>query len=380
MDEDSDSAVDESEKAPIIRMVNLIIKEALTQRASDIHIEPTVDAVRVRYRIDGVLREMHNIPKENQSAVLVRIKIMSRLDITVNQLPQDGRFKLKLMNKEVDFRVSLLPTNFGQKVVMRILDKKNLSVGLEGLGFSESALMVFNKSIKAPFGMILVTGPTGSGKSTTLYSILNSLNSVERNIITVEDPVEYAVEGLTQFQTKTEIGLTFAQGLRAILRQSPDVVMVGEIRDNETADIAIKASLTGQLVLSTIHTNDAAGALTRLVDMDVEPFLVASSLVMVSAQRLCRKICQHCKQELDVPPKTLEKLNFEFKKGTKFYFGTGCSQCHNTGSLGRVGLTEVLEIDDKIREMLLKGYSSLKIKKLCMSRKRDAYSLGRCYE
>jgi len=358
----SDGVIDESEKAPIIRMVNLVIKEAIRSKASDIHIEPEADGLRVRYRIDGVLQDILNIPKENQNAVVVRIKIMARLDITTTYTPQDGRFKLKIGNKEIDFRVSILPTTFGQKIVMRVLDKAILSVGLDGLGFEKKSLNILKAAIKKPFGMILVTGPTGSGKSTTLYSIINDLNTVERNIITVEDPVEYLIEGLTQIQTHPDIGLTFAAGLRAMLRQSPDVVMVGEIRDNETADIAIKASLTGQLVFATLHTNDAAGALTRLVDMDVEPFLVASSLVLVSAQRLCRKICKHCKEKVGVPKKVQERLKFKLPAGVTFYHGKGCSECKETGYSGRLGITELLEIDDTIRDMLIEGKSSDDIK------------------
>jgi type IV pilus assembly protein PilB len=343
-------------------MINLVVKEALRRRASDIHIEPEVDGMRVRYRIDGVLHDILNIPKENQNAVVVRIKIMSRLDITTNQVPQDGRFKLKIGSKEVDFRVSILPTTFGQKIVMRVLDKGKLSVGLEGLGFEEKALNILKEAIKKPFGMILVTGPTGSGKSTTLYSIISELNTVERNIITVEDPVEYLLEGLTQIQARPEIGLTFAEGLRAILRQSPDIVMVGEIRDNETADIAIKASLTGQLVFSTLHTNDAAGTLTRLVDMKVEPFLVASSLVLVSAQRLCRKICSKCKEKIDIPQEMRDRLKDKMPEGIIFYQGRGCDACSQTGYHGRMGLTELLEVDDVMRDMLIEGKSSDDIK------------------
>ncbi len=367
--EDLEGAFDKSEKAPIVRMVNLVIKEALKQRASDIHLEPMEDGMRVRYRIDGVLQEIHTIPKVNQNAVIVRIKIMARIDITTVHIPQDGRFKLKLGGKEVDFRVSMLPTTFGQKVVMRVLDKKNLSVGLEGLGFSTAQFQVLKEGIKAPFGMILVTGPTGSGKSTTLYSILNELNTVDRNIITVEDPVEYLLDGLTQIHTRAEIGLTFAEGLRAMLRQSPDVVMVGEIRDNETADIAIKASLTGQLVLATLHTNDAAGALTRLVDMDVEAFLVASSLVLVSAQRLCRKICPHCKEEEQIAKKALEEIKHDFRASQKFYHGKGCDKCRQTGYLGRTCVTEVLEMDDDIRIKLISGSSSDEIKEYARKKK-----------
>ena len=367
--EDLDTVVDESEKAPIIRMVNLIVKEALRQRASDIHIEPMIDHVRVRYRIDGVLRDILEIPKENQNAVTVRIKIMSRLDITSLHVPQDGRFKLKVAGKEVDFRVSILPITFGHKIVMRILDKESLSIGLGGLGFTEKHVKIMEEAIKKPFGMLLVTGPTGSGKSTTLYSILNILNTVDRNIVTVEDPVEYLVDGLTQIHTNAEIGLTFAEGLRAILRQSPDVVMIGEIRDNETADISIKASLTGQLVLSTLHTNDAAGALTRLIDMGVEPFLVASSLILVSAQRLCRRICEQCKQPVDIPKEVLKELDYRFKPGAVFYAGKGCKGCLNTGYRGRLGITEVLEIDDEVRDMLLNGKSSGDIKKYARDKK-----------
>jgi len=361
--DNDDTNVDEGEKAPVIRMVNLIIKEALKQRASDIHMEPTLEGMRVRYRVDGALLNILNVPKESQNAAVVRIKIMSRMDITSNNTPQDGRFKLVISGKEVDFRVSILPTTFGQKVVMRVLDKGNLSVGLDGLGMSGKSLEVVKESMRKPFGMLLVTGPTGSGKSTTLYSIINKLNTVDKNIVTVEDPVEYLVEGLTQIQARPEIGLTFAAGLRAILRQSPDIVMVGEIRDNETADIAIKASLTGQLVLSTLHTNDAAGALTRLVDMGVEPFLVASSIVMVSAQRLCRKICEKCKKPIEISQKVLDEIDYEFEKGMIFYQGEGCEACRDTGCRGRICVTEVMDVDDDVRNMLLRGESSDVIKK-----------------
>ncbi|HSV43345.1 MAG TPA: ATPase, T2SS/T4P/T4SS family [Candidatus Bathyarchaeia archaeon] len=357
-----DVPVDGAEEAPVIRMVNLIIKEALKQRASDIHIEPMAEGLRVRYRIDGILQDMMNIPKQNQNAVIVRIKIMSRLDITTTRKPQDGRFKMRFQDQEVDFRVSLLPTTFGQKVVLRILDKKNLSIGLDGLGFSKQAADLLKEGMYKPFGMLLVTGPTGSGKSTTLYSILNELNTVERHIITAEEPVEYLVDGLAQIEVRSEIGLTFASSLRAILRQSPDIVMVGEIRDTETADIAIKAALTGQLVLSTLHTNDAAGAVTRLVDMGVEPFLVASSLVMVVAQRLCRRICPHCREQIDIPRQALERLGNAVKPGMKFFHGKGCEACRSTGYRGRVGITEVLQIDEAVRDMLIRGETSDAIK------------------
>lgn len=363
-----DINIDEGEQAPIIRMVNLIIKEGLKQRASDIHIEPQADRMRVRYRIDGILQEAMNIPKQSQNAIIIRIKIMSKLDITTTRIPQDGRFKMKVGTQEVDFRVSLLPTTFGQKVVMRVLDRKSLNVGLDGLGFSKEATEKLKEAIHKPFGMILVTGPTGSGKSTTLYSILNSLNTVDRNIITVEDPVEYLIEGMTQIQAHAEIGLTFASGLRSILRQSPDIVMVGEIRDSETADIAIKASLTGQLVFSTLHTNDASGALTRIIDMGVEPFLVSSSLVMVIAQRLCRKMCQHCKEEIDIPESAFKNFKTKVPAKTKFYHGKGCNLCRKTGYSGRMGVSEILEIDDVVRDMIIRGASSDEIKKYAVDK------------
>ena len=347
-----------ADEAPVIRMVNLVIKQAIRQRASDIHWEPTETGMRVRYRIDGILQDILSIPKENQNAVIVRIKIISRLDITSVQVPQDGRFKMRLSGQEIDFRVSLLPTTFGQKIVLRVLDKANLSVGLNKLGFSKQSMDLLDEGMRKPFGMILVTGPTGSGKSTTLYSMINKLNTVDRNIVTIEDPVEYLVEGLTQIETKSDIGLTFSTGLKAVLRQSPDIVMVGEIRDGETADISIKAALTGQLVLSTLHTNDAAGAVNRLVDMGLEPFLVASSLVLVCAQRLCRKICPFCKHKVQLPEAAFAKIKNKVKVDLVFYEGKGCDRCRNTGYLGRLGVTEVLQIDDQIRDLIIKGRSS----------------------
>jgi len=350
-----------ADEAPVIRIVNLVIKEALRQRASDIHIEPLEQGMRVRFRIDGILQDILTIPKESKNAVGVRIKLMANLDITNTQTPQDGRFKMKVGRQEVDFRVSMLPTTFGQKIVMRVLDKNNLSIGLAKLGFSKNAQTILEESIYKPYGMILVTGPTGSGKSTTLYSLISKLNTPEKNIITIEEPVEYLLDGLTQIEVKSEIGLSFAAGLRAVLRQSPDVVMVGEIRDAETADIAIKASLTGQLVLSTLHTNTAAGAVTRLVDMGLEPFLVASSLVLVCAQRLCRRICDSCKRPMEMTPEILQKIQHRIKADTVLYEGKGCERCRGTGYKGRVGVTEVLQIDDNIRDMLLKGSTSLDI-------------------
>jgi len=358
----------ESQSAPIVKVVSLILNEALRGRASDIHIEPTERDLRVRYRIDGTLREALRLPKKNQNAVLARIKIMSKLDITESRLPQDGRFRIKLGQKEIDFRVSILPITFGNKIVLRALDKANLAVGLEKLGFLKQPLNAFEKALEKPFGMTLLTGPTGSGKSTTLYSIINKLNTPEKNIVTIEDPVEYELGGITQIQAKPDIGLTFANGLKSILRQTPDIIMVGEIRDFETADIAIKASLTGQLVLSTLHTNDAAGAITRLVDMGVEPFLVAASVILTAAQRLARKICPKCKEEAKIPRAVFERIgegidiNKLIKKGP-FYKGKGCEYCNNTGYRGRMGILETLPIDDRIREMIIEGATSEDIKK-----------------
>jgi len=367
-DSDATSASSTGDDAPIVRIVDLILREALKKRASDIHIEPFENTVRVRYRIDGALYETLQIPKKNQNAVLTRLKIMSKLDITEHRIPQDGRFKIKLPDKEVDFRVSLLPVQFGNKVVMRILDKSSISFGLDSLGFLPETLNAFKEGVNKPFGMILITGPTGSGKSTTLYSILSQLNTPERNIITIEDPIEYQVKGITQIHARPEVGLDFANGLRAILRQSPDVVMVGEIRDAETADIAIKASLTGQLVLSTLHTNDASSAMTRLVDMKVEPFLIASSVVLVAAQRLCRKICVHCKEKIDIPADVFKKMGVSLDKlvpdvkDRQFLKGRGCDKCGNTGYRGRIAVLECLTVDDGIRDLIVKRVSSFEIK------------------
>ena len=367
------SSVSESQKAPIVKLVDLMLTQALKKRASDIHIEPEQDILRVRYRVDGSLHEIFSIPKANQNAVLARLKIISNLDITESRIPQDGRFKVKFENKEVDFRVSALPTTFGQKFVLRLLDKANLSIGLDKLGFSEQPAQVFKDAIAKPFGMILVTGPTGSGKSTTLYSVLNQLNTPERNIITIEDPVEYQVEGVTQIQVKPEIGLDFASGLRSLLRQSPDVIMIGEIRDSETADIAVKASLTGQVVLSTLHTNDAISSITRLIDMGLEPFLVASSLIMLCAQRLCRKICLKCRKPVEVPESLLVENGFIPPGGLKekitFFTAAGCKYCNNTGFYGRIAILEAIMIDDTMREMIMKRNSLDEIK---------AYVIDKC--
>ena len=356
----------ESQKAPIVKVVSLILNEALKKRASDIHIEPCEKYLRIRYRIDGALHDVLTLPKKNQNAVIARIKIMSKLDITETRIPQDGRFKINFESKEIDFRVSVLPIAYGGKIVLRILDKSSLSMGLDKLGFLPKPLATFRTALSRPYGMLLVTGPTGSGKSTTLYSIITQINTPEKNIVTLEDPVEYEMGGVTQVQMKSEIGLTFASALKSVLRQSPDIVMVGEIRDFETADIAIKASLTGQLILSTLHTNDAAGALTRLVDMGVEPFLVASSLVLASAQRLMRTICPACKEEAEIPKNVFERIGIKpheiAEKGKKIFKGKGCPKCNGTGYYGRIAILEALLIDDKIREMVMRKESSDTIK------------------
>lgn len=352
----------ESQKAPIIKMVDLLLSESLKRRASDIHIEPYENKLRIRYRVDGALQEAFTLPKTHQNAILARLKIMSGMDITEARLPQDGRFKVKLEEREVDFRVSVLPITHGGKVVLRALDKSSLSIGLDRLGFSPNSLKLFKESVTKPYGMILITGPTGSGKSTTLYSIINQMNTQDRNIMTVEDPVEYLVEGITQMQVNQEIGLTFATGLRSILRQSPDIILVGEIRDFETADIAIKAALTGQLVFSTLHTNDAPGAVTRLVDMGIEPFLIASSVIMVAAQRLCRKICPNCKEPVDIPESELKELGIEDGKNRAFYHGRGCNQCRLTGYYGRMGASEIFVPDDAIKDMIINRSSSHELK------------------
>jgi len=353
-----------SGEAPVVKMVNLILVEALRQRASDIHFEPGEKNVRVRYRIDGNLKQVYSLPRKIKNAITARFKIMSQLDITEHQVPQDGRFNIKVENQEIDLRVSVLPINYGEKIVLRLLDKTNLQKGLDNLGYLPGPLAAFQESVKKPYGMILITGPTGSGKSTTLYSILNQLNVPEKNIITVEDPVEYQLPGVTQVPVRSAIGMTFAGGLRAILRQSPDIIMLGEIRDRETGDIAIKASLTGHLVLSTLHTNDAPSAITRLIDMGVEPFLVSSSLVLVAAQRLCRRLCTSCRKSYEPKEEVLVRAGLEPStiSNPTFYKPVGCSFCGKTGYKGRMGTLEVLPIDPKIREMITGGKSVEDIK------------------
>ena len=368
---DTDEVYGETEKAPIIKMVDLILNEAMSKRASDIHVEPCEKHLRVRYRIDGELHEAFKLPKKNQNAIIARLKIMSKLDISQTRLPQDGRFRILFEGKKIDLRVSSLPVAFGPKIVLRLLDKSNLSVGLERLGFSKEPLGIFADALKRPYGMILVTGPTGSGKSTTLYSIINNLNNKECSIITLEEPVEYELDGITQVEVRSDIGLTFANGLRSILRQNPDVIMVGEIRDFETADIAIKASLTGQLILSTLHTNDSVSVITRLTDMKIEPFLLASSLIMAGAQRLMRAICPNCKTEARIPQEAVDALHLDSKKFGKaraLYSGKGCERCNGTGYFGRFGILEAFLVDDAVREMIIRRASADDIKKYLMGR------------
>ena len=363
-----DQLVESSEEGPVIKLVNLMLVQAIKDRASDIHIEPFEKELRLRYRVDGVLYDSAAPPKGLQAAIASRIKIMANLDIAERRLPQDGRFRIKLAGREVDLRISILPTVHGEKIVMRVLDKGNLTLSLDSMGLPPEDLQVFRNAIDAPHGMILMTGPTGSGKTSTLYAVLTQLNTADVNIVTVEDPVEYQLRGVNQVQVKPEIGLTFAGGLRSILRQDPDIVMVGEIRDSETADIAVKAALTGHLVLSTLHTNDAPGAIARLVDMGIEPFLVSSSLLLACAQRLVRKICPHCKQELTVPPESVRRLGLtaEDLAANKFYQGRGCSRCKETGFLGRTSLLEILPITDSLREQILHNTSAKVIKDIAL--------------
>jgi type IV pilus assembly protein PilB len=352
--------------APIVKLVNGILMNAINSRASDIHIEPSEETLRVRFRVDGVLYPVLKLPIKIKNAITSRIKIISHLDISERRLPQDGRIKLKLGDdREIDFRVSTLPTLFGEKVVMRLLDKSNLQLDLTRLGFDEKPLHDFLEAIEKPYGMILVTGPTGSGKTTTLYSALSQLNKPGVNIMTAEDPVEYNFFGINQVQIKEEIGLTFASALRSFLRQDPDIIMVGEIRDFETAEIAVKAALTGHLVLSTLHTNDAPSTITRLTNMGIEPFLVSSSVMLILAQRLARKICENCKEKQEISETALLKIGFlpDKIKEIKCYAGMGCSECNRTGYKGRIALYEVMPVKDELKELILQGASSADIKK-----------------
>ncbi|MBD90332.1 MAG: type IV-A pilus assembly ATPase PilB [Deltaproteobacteria bacterium] len=365
-DLDLDNLEDEAGEAPVVRLCNVVLVDAIKRGASDIHIEPYEKEFRIRYRIDGVLYEIMRPPMRLRNAITSRIKIMSELDIAERRLPQDGRIKLVMgKDKEVDFRVSILPTLFGEKSVLRILDKSNLQLDMTKLGFETPQLETFLTNIHQPFGMVLVTGPTGSGKTTTLYSALQDLNKVTENISTAEDPVEFNMAGINQCQMRDSIGLNFAAALRSFLRQDPDIIMVGEIRDFETAEIAIKAALTGHLVLSTLHTNDAPSTINRLLNMGVEPFLVTSSLNAIVAQRLARRICGECKEPIELEEKTMKDIGMSDEQiaDCKPTMGKGCKTCNETGFKGRVALYEVMAMNDGIKEAVLQGYSAMELKK-----------------
>jgi type IV pilus assembly protein PilB len=369
---EADISVEEAAtRAPVIRFVDLLLRQAVKSRASDIHVEPQEHSMTIRMRIDGVLQDMVPPPRKMQAAIATRIKILSRMDIAERRLPQDGRFKIKAPGRDIDVRVSVIPTIYGEKVVMRILDSAAVNHNIDQLGFDSELLEEFKGMVSQPYGIIIVTGPTGSGKSTTLYSALNYLKDPRKNITTVEDPVEYRLNGINQIQVKPEIGLDFAESLRAILRQDPDIILIGEIRDKETIDIAIKASLTGHLVLSTFHTNDAPSAISRMVYMGVEPYLLASTVNLIVAQRLVRRICERCKEPVAVNEQVLRRLNIDSEraKNAVLYHGRGCTNCNGTGYLGRLPIFEFLvTTDSEIRDKVSIGTSEAKIRE--MSRKR----------
>jgi type IV pilus assembly protein PilB len=363
-----------ADEAPIVKLVNLVLTDAVKRGASDIHMEPYEKEFRVRFRIDGVLQAIMTPPLKLKDAITSRLKIMAKLDISEKRLPQDGRIMLKMQiggkKKQLDFRVSTLPTLWGEKIVLRLLDKENLRLDMTKLGFEQESLTKFQKAILKPYGMVLVTGPTGSGKTNTLYSSISQLNQPDTNIMTAEDPVEFQLGGVNQVQMKEQIGLNFATALRAFLRQDPNIILVGEIRDFETAEIAIKAALTGHLVLSTLHTNGAPETITRLMNMGIEPFLVATSVHLICAQRLVRRICKDCAEVVDMPPQALIDEGFtpEESKTVKIMKGKGCATCNKTGYKGRTGLYEVMEVDDEIRELVLVGASAVELKKKAIER------------
>ncbi len=353
--EETADLLDDTSDAPVIKLVNLVLSQAVRDNASDIHIEPYKDRVKIRKRVDGILYDMYSPPKHVQSRLISRIKIMARMDIAEKRLPQDGRIEIRIADKNIDLRVSTLPTAFGERVVMRLLDKSAVLLDLESLGMTKTDLARFRQLIKAPYGIILVTGPTGSGKTTTLYSALSILNQPGINIITVEDPIEYQINGISQMQVNTKIGLTFANGLRTIVRQDPDIILVGEIRDLETAEIAIQSALTGHLVFSTLHTNDSASAVTRLIDMGLEPFLVSSSVNAILAQRLVRKICPHCRDSYKPDQEYLARVGLSpIKFGDRvLYHGHGCPECMGTGYKGRIALFELMVLNDTLKSLIL---------------------------
>ncbi len=355
-----------SGEAPVVRLANMIISRGITDKASDIHIEPAKDGLRIRYRVDGILADGMTLPKKAQASITSRIKIMADMDISEKRAPQDGRISATIEGRPYDFRVSTLPAVFGEKIVMRVLDKSNISVGLHKLGLLPYTFEMFESMIQRTYGIILVTGPTGSGKSTTLYSVLAKLNSGEKNILTIEDPVEYELSGITQSMVNNRAGMTFASGLRSMLRQDPNIIMVGEMRDQETAMIAIEAALTGHLVLSTLHTNDAPGSVARLLDMGVESFLIASSIAGVLAQRLLRTICVKCKEPYSPPKDAIKRLGMNLdildKSEVTFFRGRGCDGCKGTGYKGRVGVYELMPVNDKVRELILARASSYAIR------------------
>jgi len=361
-----DRADQEAQEAPIIRLVNQLILRGVNEGATDVHFEPDEKVLRVRYRLDGALQQGFLLPKQLQPSVIARIKILADLNIAESRIPQDGKIRFQVGKKDVDLRVSTLPTIHGENVVMRILAKSKVILGLEDLGFSPQNLEIFTEMIQRPHGIILVTGPTGSGKTTTLYTALAHINSLDKKIATLEDPVEYQLSVIRQTQINEEIGMTFASGLRSLLRQDPDVILVGEMRDSETAEMAIRAALTGHLVFSTLHTNDAAGALPRLIDMGLDPYLLASSIIMVLAQRLVRKICPDCKESYTVPAEELQALGLGEMEGFSFYRGTGCDKCNQSGYRGRAAIYELLPVNDAVRELILQGASSGEIQKCAM--------------
>ncbi len=360
---------DSTQEAPVIRLANLILVQAVKDRASDIHIEPFEKTVRLRYRVDGSLTDATPPPKNLQVPLMSRLKIMSNLNIAERRLPQDGRIRIKVAGKDIDLRVSFLPTVHGEKCVLRVLDKSNLSASIEKLGMDQDTFRRFKAAVDAPHGLILVTGPTGSGKTTTLYSALNELNNPDYNIVTVEDPVEFQIPGINQVPVNKEIGLTFANSLRSILRQDPDICMIGEIRDTETAEIAVEAALTGHQVLSTMHCNDAPGAIARLDDMGIAPFLISSSVIVACAQRLMRRICPMCKEPVTYPPRMFEDLGIDpnFFKGVTLHRGRGCERCKNTGYSGRCAIIEVMTITDELRKMIIERKSAMEIGKMAIA-------------